>query len=113
MFSSICRAKKQYDRDIIVHQKETNKGLEEEIERLNLEQQRLKEIGNSIRIETREITRTIVMIDETPHCKQQLETQIKEENETYETLSSQIVLSPRKLKVELTASNQMAARSGR
>lgn len=64
---SMYRAKKQSDRDIIVHQKETNKALEEEIERLNLEQQRLKEIGNSIRIETRDITRTIVMIDETPH----------------------------------------------
>lgn len=34
-------------------------------------------------------------------AKQQLETQIKEENETYETLSGQIVLSPRKLKVEI------------
>lgn len=63
------RAKKQYDREVIVHQKETNKALEEEIERLNLEQQRLKEIGNSIKIETREVTRVIVMIDETPHCE--------------------------------------------
>ena len=56
------RAKKQSDRELVVRQKETNKALEEEIERLNLEQQRLKEIGNSIKIDTREATRTIVCV---------------------------------------------------
>ena len=56
------RAKKQSDRELVVRQKETNKALEEEIERLNLEQQRLKEIGNSIKIDTREVTRTIVCV---------------------------------------------------
>ena len=42
-------------------------GILEQQQELKKKQQRLKEIGNSIRIETRDITRTIVMIDETPH----------------------------------------------
>lgn len=51
---------KQKDRDTVVEQKEKNKRLEEEIERLNIEQQRLKESNNAIKVQMKEITRTIV-----------------------------------------------------
>lgn len=52
---------KQKDRDTVVEQKEKNKRLEEEIERLNIEQQRLKESNNAIKVQMKEITRTIVI----------------------------------------------------
>lgn len=43
-----------------MEQKEKNKRLEEEIERQNIEQQRLKETSNGIKVEMKEITRRIV-----------------------------------------------------
>ena len=51
---------KQKDRDTVVEQKEKNKRLEEEIERLNIEQQRLKESNNAIKVQMKEVTRVIV-----------------------------------------------------
>lgn len=54
---------KQKDRDTVVEQKEKNKRLEEEIERLNIEQQRLKESNNAIKVQMKEVTRAIVSID--------------------------------------------------
>ena len=51
---------KQKDRDTVVEQKEKNKRLEEEIEHLNIEQQRLKETNNLIKVQMKEVTRTIV-----------------------------------------------------
>lgn len=51
---------KQKDRDTVVEQKEKNKRLEEEIERLNIEQQRLKESNNAIKVQMKEVTRMIV-----------------------------------------------------
>lgn len=53
---------KQKDRDSVVEQKEKNKRLEEEIERLNIEQQRLKESNNAIKVQMKEVTRAIVPI---------------------------------------------------
>lgn len=53
---------KQKDRDTVVEQKEKNKRLEEEIERLNIEQQRLKESNNAIKVQMKEVTRAIVSI---------------------------------------------------
>ncbi len=38
----------------MVDQKEKNKRLEEEIEKLNIEQQRLKENNNAIKVEMKE-----------------------------------------------------------
>lgn len=46
----------------MVDQKEKNKRLEEEIEKLNIEQQRLKENNNAIKVEMKEITKLIVVI---------------------------------------------------
>lgn len=46
----------------MVDQKEKNKRLEEEIEKLNIEQQRLKENNNAIKVEMKEITKLIVLI---------------------------------------------------
>lgn len=46
----------------MVDQKEKNKRLEEEIEKLNIEQQRLKENNNAIKVEVKEITKLIVVI---------------------------------------------------
>lgn len=46
----------------MVEQKEKNKRLEEEIEKLNIEQQRLKENNNAIKVEMKEITKLIVVI---------------------------------------------------
>ena len=46
----------------MVDQKEKNKRLEEEIEKLNIEQQRLKENNNAIKVELKEITKLIVVI---------------------------------------------------
>ena len=43
------------------YQKEKNKRLEEEIEKLNIEQQRLKENNNAIKVEMKEITKLIVV----------------------------------------------------
>lgn len=57
----MIRMQKQKDRDTVVEQKEKNKRLEEEIERLNIEQQRLKESNNAIKVQMKEITRTIVI----------------------------------------------------
>ena len=54
---------KQKDRDTVVEQKEKNKRLEEVIERLNIEQQRLKESNNAIKVQMKEVTRAIVSID--------------------------------------------------
>ena len=54
------RTQKQRDRDLVVEQKEKNKRLEEEIEKQNIEQQRLKETSNGIKVEMKEITRRIV-----------------------------------------------------
>ncbi len=45
----------------MVDQKEKNKRLEEEIEKLNIEQQRLKENNNAIKVEMKEITKLIVV----------------------------------------------------
>lgn len=45
----------------MVEQKEKNKRLEEEIEKLNIEQQRLKENNNAIKVEMKEITKRIVV----------------------------------------------------
>ena len=45
----------------MVDQKEKNKRLEEEIEKLNIEQQRLKENNNAIKGEMKEITKLIVV----------------------------------------------------
>ena len=56
----VCRMQKQKDRDTVVEQKEKNKRLEEEIERLNIEQQRLKESNNAIKVQMKEVTRMIV-----------------------------------------------------
>lgn len=44
----------------MVEQKEKNKRLEEEIEKQNIEQQRLKETSNGIKVEMKEIARRIV-----------------------------------------------------
>ena len=44
------RSQKQKDRSTVVAQKERNKQLEEEIERQNIEQQRLKETANGIKV---------------------------------------------------------------
>lgn len=46
----------------MVDQKEKNKRLEEEIEKLNIEQQRLKENNNAIKVEMKEITKLIVLV---------------------------------------------------
>lgn len=46
----------------MVEQKEKNKRLEEEIEKLNIEQQRLKENNNAIKVEIKEITKLIVVL---------------------------------------------------
>lgn len=46
----------------MVDQKEKNKRLEEEIEKLNIEQQRLKENNNAIKVEMKEITKLIVVV---------------------------------------------------
>ena len=46
----------------MVDQKEKNKRLEEEIEKLNIEQQRLKENNNAIKVEMKETTKLIVVI---------------------------------------------------
>lgn len=91
---------KQKDRDTVVEQKEKNKRLEEEIERLNIEQQRLKESNNAIKVQMKEVTRVIVFNNTTYGNKQNsLEEQIKDENQTTLELGDKIVTSPRKLKV--------------
>ena len=58
----MTRMQKQKDRDTVVEQKEKNKRLEEEIEHLNIEQQRLKETNNLIKVQMKEVTRTIVCL---------------------------------------------------
>ncbi|KAK8833004.1 hypothetical protein WA577_003981 [Blastocystis sp. JDR] len=80
-------SQKQRDRGIVVDQKEKNKRLEEEIEKLNIEQQRLKENNNAIKVEMKEITKLINVFEQ----------QIKDENQTTLELSDRIIASPRKL----------------
>lgn len=56
------RMQKEKDRKTVIAQKEKNSHLEEEIERLNIEQQRLKEADNAVKVKIAEITRTIVVL---------------------------------------------------
>lgn len=83
----------------MVEQKEKNKRLEEEIEKLNIEQQRLKENNNAIKVEMKEITKMIVRSIRADDVQNVFEQQIKDENQTTLELSDRIIASPRKLTV--------------
>lgn len=82
-----------------MEQKEKNKRLEEEIEKLNIEQQRLKENNNAIKVEMKEITKMIVRSIRADDVQNVFEQQIKDENQTTLELSDRIIASPRKLTV--------------
>ena len=82
-----------------MEQKEKNKRLEEEIEKLNIEQQRLKENNNAIKVEMKEITKMIVRSIRADDVQNVFEQQIKDENQTTLELSDHIIASPRKLTV--------------
>ena len=82
-----------------MEQKEKNKRLEEEIEKLNIEQQRLKENNNAIKVEMKEITKMIVCAIRADDVQNVFEQQIKDENQTTLELSDRIIASPRKLTV--------------
>ena len=82
-----------------MEQKEKNKRLEEEIEKLNIEQQRLKENNNAIKVEMKEITKMIVCHIRAGDVQNVFEQQIKDENQTTLELSDRIIASPRKLTV--------------
>ena len=87
-----------------MEQKEKNKRLEEEIEKLNIEQQRLKENNNAIKVEMKEITKMIVCHILADDVQNVFEQQIKDENQTTLELSDRIIASPRKLTVLVTLS---------
>ena len=87
-----------------MEQKEKSKRLEEEIEKLNIEQQRLKENNNAIKVEMKEITKMIVCHIRADDVQNVFEQQIKDENQTTLELSDRIIASPRKLTVLVTLS---------
>ena len=89
---------------MVVEQKEKNKRLEEEIEKLNIEQQRLKENNNAIKVEMKEITKMIVCSIRADDLQTVFEQQIKDENQTTLELSDRIIASPRKLTVPVSSS---------
>ena len=102
MWYSWHRTQKQRDRDLVVEQKEKNKRLEEEIEKQNIEQQRLKETSNGIKVEMKEIARRIVGQCLENKSQNILEQQIRDENQTTLELGEKIVASPRKLKQDVS-----------
>lgn len=59
-FRSWIRLKKQKDREMVLEQREKNKALEDEIEKKNIEQQKLKEELSLIQLDVKRVTQRIV-----------------------------------------------------